>query len=120
MTSPSCNTPAAPLACRRARTLLHRNILANVLQSEAWLQPALRKPPIVDQLFVVCALPLYHIFALTICYLLAVRVGGVNLLIPNPRDIGGFIKELQKYQANWFPAVNTLYNALLQHRVREG
>jgi long-chain acyl-CoA synthetase len=96
-------------------TLLHRNILANVLQSEAWLQPALRKPPIVDQLFVVCALPLYHIFALTICYLLAVRVGGVNLLIPNPRDIGGFIKELQEYQANWFPAVNTLYNALLQH-----
>jgi len=99
----------------KGATLLHRNILANVLQSEAWLQPALRKPPIVDQLFVVCALPLYHIFALTICYLLAVRVGGVNLLIPNPRDIGGFIKELQKYQANWFPAVNTLYNALLQH-----
>jgi long-chain acyl-CoA synthetase len=99
----------------KGATLLHRNILANVLLSEAWLQPALRKPPIVDQVFVVCALPLYHIFALTICYLLAVRVGGVNLLIPNPRDIGGFIKELQKYQANLFPAVNTLHNALLQH-----
>ena len=99
----------------KGATLLHRNILANVLQNDAWLQPALRKPPIVDQLLVVCALPLYHIFALTACYLLAVRAGGVNLLIPNPRDIGGFIKELKKYQVNSFPAVNTLYNGLLQH-----
>jgi long-chain acyl-CoA synthetase len=99
----------------KGATLLHRNILANVLQNDAWLQPGLRKPPVVDQLFIVCALPLYHIFALTACYLLAVRVGGVNLLIPNPRDISGFIKELQKYQVNNFPAVNTLYNALLQH-----
>jgi long-chain acyl-CoA synthetase len=99
----------------KGATLLHRNILANVLQNDAWLQPALRKPPIVDQLFIVCALPLYHIFALTACFLLAVRAGGVNLLIPNPRDIGGFIKELQKYQVNSFPAVNTLYNALVQH-----
>jgi long-chain acyl-CoA synthetase len=99
----------------KGATLLHRNILANVLQNDAWLQPALRKPPIVDQLLIVCALPLYHIFALTACYLLAVRAGGVNLLIPNPRDIGGFVKELQKYQVNSFPAVNTLYNALLHH-----
>jgi len=99
----------------KGATLLHRNILANVLQNDAWLQPALRKPPVVDQLFIVCALPLYHIFALTACYLLAVRAGGVNLLIPNPRDIGGFVKELKKYQVNSFPAVNTLYNALLQH-----
>jgi long-chain acyl-CoA synthetase len=66
-------------------------------------------------LFIVCALPLYHIFALTACFLLGVRAGGVNLLIPNPRDIGGFIKELQKYQVNSFPAVNTLYNALVNH-----
>ncbi|MGO4715864.1 long-chain fatty acid--CoA ligase [Bradyrhizobium sp. 2TAF24] len=99
----------------KGATLLHRNIVANVLQNDAWLQPALRKPPVVDQLFIVCALPLYHIFALTACYLLAVRAGGVNLLIPNPRDIGGFIKELQKYEVHSFPAVNTLYNALLQH-----
>src|SRR5215813_7278361 len=70
-------------------------------------------PPHVDQLFVVCALPLYHIFALTACYLLAVRAGGCNLLIPNPRDMPGFVKELQKYQVNSFPAVNTLYNGLL-------
>jgi long-chain acyl-CoA synthetase len=95
--------------------LLHRNIVANVLQNDAWLQPALNAPPHVDQLLIVCALPLYHIFALTACFLLAVRSGGVNLLIPNPRDIPGFIKELMKYQVNSFPAVNTLYNALVNH-----
>src|ERR1700761_6556514 len=99
----------------KGASLLHRNILANVLQNDAWLQPAISKPPQVEQLLVVCALPLYHIFALTACYLLAVRAGGCNLLIPNPRDIAGFIKELQKYQVNSFPAVNTLYNGLLHH-----
>jgi long-chain acyl-CoA synthetase len=99
----------------KGATLLHRNILANVLQNDAWLQPAMAAPPHVDQLFIVCALPLYHIFALTACFLLAMRSGGVNLLIPNPRDIPGFIKELTKYQVNSFPAVNTLYNALLHH-----
>ncbi|TFV74546.1 long-chain fatty acid--CoA ligase [Bradyrhizobium frederickii] len=99
----------------KGATLLHRNIVANVLQNDAWLQPALAAPPHVDQLMIVCALPLYHIFALTACYLLAVRAGGCNLLIPNPRDIGGFIKELQKYQVNTFPAVNTLYNGLMHH-----
>jgi long-chain acyl-CoA synthetase len=93
--------------------LLHRNVVANVLQNDAWLQPALRKPPQVDQLLVVCALPLYHIFALTACFLLAVRAGGANLLIPNPRDLPGFVKELSKYQVNSFPGVNTLYNGLL-------
>ncbi|WKA28090.1 long-chain fatty acid--CoA ligase [Bradyrhizobium roseum] len=97
----------------KGATLLHRNILANVLQNDAWLQPALKKPPHVEQLFIVCALPLYHIFALTACFLLAMRAGGVNLLIPNPRDMQGFIKELMKYQVNSFPAVNTLYNGLL-------
>ncbi len=99
----------------KGATLLHRNILANVLQNDAWLQPALHKPPVVDQILIVCALPLYHIFALTACFLLAVRAGGANLLIPNPRDIPGFIKELQKYQVNSFPAVNTLYNALVHN-----
>jgi long-chain acyl-CoA synthetase len=99
----------------KGATLLHRNVVANVLQNDAWLQPALSTEPHVDQLLVVCALPLYHIFALTACYLLAVRAGGTNLLIPNPRDIGGFIKELMKYQVNAFPAVNTLYNGLMHH-----
>jgi long-chain acyl-CoA synthetase len=97
----------------KGATLLHRNILANVLQNDAWLQPALAQPPHVDQLLIVCALPLYHIFALTACFLLAVRAGGTNLLIPNPRDMAGFVKELMKYQINFFPAVNTLYNGLL-------
>jgi long-chain acyl-CoA synthetase len=97
----------------KGATLLHRNIVANVLQNDAWLQPALKKEPHVEQLLIVCALPLYHIFALTACFLLAVRAGGTNLLIPNPRDIPGFIKELKKYKVNSFPAVNTLYNALL-------
>src|SRR6476469_7850389 len=97
----------------KGATLLHKNILANVLQNDAWLQPALKKPPIVDQMIIVCALPLYHIFALTACYLLGVRAGGTNLLIPNPRDMAGFVKELGKYQVSFFPAVNTLYNGLL-------
>src|SRR6266571_8012462 len=99
----------------KGATLLHRNILANVLQNDAWLQPALKKPPQVDQLLIVCALPLYHVFALTACFLLGMRAGGVNLLIPNPRDMAGFIKELMKYQVNSFPAVNTLYNGLMHH-----
>ncbi|WP_031336220.1 AMP-binding protein, partial [Rhodopseudomonas sp. B29] len=97
----------------KGATLLHRNIVANVLQNDAWLQPALAKPPHVDQLLIVCALPLYHIFALTACFLLAVRAGGCNLLIPNPRDMPGFVKELMKYQVNSFPAVKTLFNGLL-------
>jgi long-chain acyl-CoA synthetase len=97
----------------KGATLVHRNVLANVLQNDAWLQPALKKPPIVDNMIIVCALPLYHIFALTACYLLGVRSGGTNLLIPNPRDMAGFIKELGKYQVSFFPAVNTLYNGLL-------
>lgn len=99
----------------KGATLLHRNIVANVLQNDAWLQPAMAAPPHIDQLLIVCALPLYHIFALTACYLLAVRSGGCNLLIPNPRDIAGFVKELAKYQVNSFPAVNTLYNGLMHH-----
>jgi long-chain acyl-CoA synthetase len=97
----------------KGATLLHRNIVANVLQNDAWLQPALKKPPHIDQMIIVCALPLYHIFALTACFLLGMRAGGTNLLIPNPRDMAGFVKELMKYPVNFFPAVNTLYNGLL-------
>jgi long-chain acyl-CoA synthetase len=99
----------------KGATLLHRNVVANVLQNVAWLQPALSRPPKVDQLFIVTALPLYHIFALTACFLLGMRIGGVCLLIPNPRDIPGLIKELLKYKVHKFPAVNTLYNALLNN-----
>ena len=100
----------------KGATLLHRNIIANVLQSEAWMQPALnnpKKPKPPEQLNTVCALPLYHIFAFTICYLLVTRTGGHAILIPNPRDIPGTIKALKGYKLHMFPAVNTLYNALV-------
>ncbi|MGZ8304956.1 MAG: long-chain-fatty-acid--CoA ligase [Telluria sp.] len=99
----------------KGATLTHRNVIANVLQTEVWAQPALQKPPVVEQMTIVCALPLYHIFALTACAMWGIRVGALNILVPNPRDIGGFIKELSKYKFNMLPAVNTLYNALLNH-----
>jgi long-chain acyl-CoA synthetase len=95
--------------------LLHRNIVANVLQSEAWYQPALKKLHAGEQITVVTALPLYHIFALTACAMLSARIGGHCLLIPNPRDIPGFVKELQKTKVHVFPAVNTLFNGLLHN-----
>jgi long-chain acyl-CoA synthetase len=95
--------------------LLHRNLVANVLQVEAWNRPLLDVPPKTDRLIIVTALPLYHVFALTACFLFGMRLGGCCLLIPNPRDISGLIKELAKYKVNCFPAVNTLYNALLHH-----
>lgn len=95
--------------------LSHRNVIANLMQNEAWLQPAIDKPPKVEALTFVCALPLYHIFALTVCCLMGTRLGGLNILIPNPRDIPGLVKELAKYKFNMLPAVNTLYNALLNN-----
>jgi long-chain acyl-CoA synthetase len=99
----------------KGATLTHRNVIANILQTEAWSQPSVTRPPIVDHLTIVCALPLYHIFALTVCALWGMRVGALNILIPNPRDIPGFIRELGKYRFNILPAVNTLYNALANH-----
>jgi long-chain acyl-CoA synthetase len=95
----------------KGATLLHRNVVANILQCEAWFKPELAKLG-TDQLTNVCALPLYHIFALTACYMLGARLGSLNILIANPRDIPGFIKALKPYKVNQFPAVNTLYNAL--------
>ncbi|MFC5477947.1 long-chain-fatty-acid--CoA ligase [Massilia suwonensis] len=99
----------------KGATLTHRNVIANVLQAEAWAEPANSQPPHVEFPTIVCALPLYHIFALTACAMWGMRVGALNILIPNPRDIPGFIKELQKYQITTLPAVNTLYNALANH-----
>ncbi|WP_438394441.1 long-chain fatty acid--CoA ligase [Caballeronia sp. DA-9] len=95
--------------------LLHRNLIANVLQSEVWLEPGRRNRPDIDQFVSVVALPLYHIFALTVCGFLTIRTGGLGVLIPNPRDIPGTIKELKGFAINTFPAVNTLYNALLNN-----
>jgi long-chain acyl-CoA synthetase len=99
----------------KGATLTHRNVVANVLQSEAWSQPGLNKGALEGQPTVVTALPLYHIFALTVCALLGMHMGARCLLIPNPRDIPGFIKVLRKYRFHMFPAVNTLYNGLLNH-----
>jgi long-chain acyl-CoA synthetase len=99
----------------KGATLTHRNIVANVLQSAAWHQPALALRDDVDQVINVVALPLYHVFALTVCALLTLRTGGLGILIPNPRDIGGMIDALKGYAINTLPAVNTLYNALLNH-----
>jgi len=95
----------------KGATLLHRNVVANIMQCEAWFKPMLQK--VGDrQLTVVCALPLYHIFALTICALMGAHFGAMNLLIPNPRDLHGFIRTLRKHRVNMFPAVNTLFNSL--------
>jgi long-chain acyl-CoA synthetase len=95
--------------------LLHRNLVANVLQVEAWHTPLLAAPPPVERATILTALPLYHIFALTACFLFGARAGACCLLIPNPRDIPSLIKVLVRNQVNALPAVNTLFNALLHH-----
>ena len=99
----------------KGATLLHRNIIANMLQSEAWYQPALSKLKPGEAPITITALPLYHIFALTVCAMMSMRIGGQCVLIPNPRDIPGFVKELQKFKFHVFPAVNTLFNGLLNN-----
>jgi long-chain acyl-CoA synthetase len=98
----------------KGAVLLHRNILANILQIESWLEPALKNRQ--QQLVFLCALPMTHIFALTACGLLGMRKGAQLLLVANPRDITGFIKLLMKHpDINIFPGVNTLFHALI-HR----
>jgi len=99
----------------KGAVLLHRNLIANVLQSEAWNQPVMHDLPANQQPTSVCALPLYHIFAFTIGMMLSMRMGGKLLLIPNPRDIAAVLKELQKHTIHSFPAVNTLFNGLANH-----
>ena len=95
--------------------LTHGNIVANVLQADSWFNVVLVDHPSDQQLIMLCALPLYHIFALTTCALMGLRLGAANLLIPNPRDMPGFVKTLRKYKVDLFPAVNTLYNGLLNN-----
>lgn len=99
----------------KGAVLSHRNMIANALQNDAWAQPALQKEPKIEAMSIVCALPLYHIFALTVCMVMGTRWGAMNILIPNPRDIPGFVKELAKHEFNVLPGVNTLYNALLNN-----
>jgi long-chain acyl-CoA synthetase len=99
----------------KGAVLLHRNLVANVLQSEAWNRPALEHLPAGEQVHVVCALPLYHIFGFTCCLMLGIHMGACNILIPNPRDIGALLKELSQHRFHSFPAVNTLFNAIAHH-----
>ena len=99
----------------KGAVLLHSNVIANVLQSEAWNQPAMKKVPAEEQLTTVCALPLYHIFAFTVGMMLSMRTGGKLILIPNPRDFPAVLKELSKHTIHSFPAVNTLFNGLANH-----
>ncbi len=99
----------------KGAVLLHRNVIANVLQSEAWNGPAMASLPSGVQPVYVCALPLYHIFAFTVNMMLGLRTGGKNILIPNPRDLPAVLKELSKHQIHSFPAVNTLFNGLANH-----
>jgi long-chain acyl-CoA synthetase len=99
----------------KGAVLLHRNLVANVLQSEAWNQPALKQVPPGEQVVTVCALPLYHIFAFNINMMLGLRMGACNILIPNPRDLPATLKELSRHRFHSFPAVNTLFSALAHH-----
>ena len=90
----------------KGATLLHHTIVANLLASEAWMQPGLKRKPLAGQITIVCALPLYHVFAFITCGLLGMRTGALNILIPNPRDIAGVALGYRRQLA--------LYRALLQ------
>ncbi|WP_027994778.1 long-chain-fatty-acid--CoA ligase [Simplicispira psychrophila] len=99
----------------KGAVLLHRNILANVLQAEAWNAPVMQSVPADQQPTSICALPLYHIFAFTVNMMLSMRTGGKTILIPNPRDLPAVLKELSRHTFHSFPAVNTLFNGLANH-----
>ena len=99
----------------KGAVLVHRNLIANVLQSEAWNDPMMKRVPAGEQPTSVCALPLYHIFAFTVNMMLSLRTGGKVILIPNPRDLPAVLKELSKHSFHSFPAVNTLFNGLANH-----
>jgi long-chain acyl-CoA synthetase len=95
--------------------LLHRNVLANVEQNGLWVRDAYRVKAKPDDLTYLCALPLYHIFALTINALMGMHQGANNIMIPNPRDIPALVKEMRKHPIHVFPGLNTLFNALLNN-----
>jgi len=99
----------------KGAVLLHRNVVANVLQSEAWNEPVMKLVPANEQPTSVCAIPLYHIFAFTVGMMLSMRTGGKLILLPNARDFAAVLKELSKHRIHSFPAVNTLFNALANH-----
>ncbi len=92
--------------------LTHRNLVANMMQVDALFQTAFKDDA---QQTILCALPLYHIFAFMVCAMFGMHRGALNVLIPNPRDLPGLIKELDTYKPSFFPAVNTLFNALVNN-----
>ncbi|MCK5931618.1 MAG: AMP-binding protein [Fulvimarina manganoxydans] len=99
----------------KGATLTHGNVVANVIQSEYWYKPALGQVESDEQPVFVCALPLYHIFGFTVGMMLAMRTGGANILIPNPRDIPALLKAIKGRRFHSFPAVNTLFTAIARH-----
>ncbi len=99
----------------KGAVLLNRNLVANILQCEAWYQPALKRIPQGEQILTVCALPIYHIFGFNTNVMLSMRMGGCNLLIPNPRDLPAMFKALSREKFHSFPAVNTLFMAMANH-----
>ncbi len=99
----------------KGAVLQHRNVVANALQSEVWNAPVIKTIPAGEQYTSVCALPLYHIFAFTVNMMLTLRMGGKTILIPNPRDMPAVLKELSQHTFHSFPAVNTLFNGLVNH-----
>ena len=99
----------------KGAVLLHRNLVANVLQNEAWGAPLMGTIPRGEQATIVCALPLYHIFAFTYCMMQSMRLGGKLILIANPRDLPTMFQELSKHRIHLMPAVNTLFNGMVNH-----
>jgi len=99
----------------KGAVLMHSNIVANVTQMRLWVEVGFRKKGRPDNLTFICALPLYHIFGLTVNAMISMELGGNNVLIPNPRDIPAFVKELQKVPIHVFPGLNTLFNGLLNN-----
>lgn len=97
--------------------LTHRNLIANVEMNAAWLAPMLKE---IEVPVFITPLPLYHVYALTVNALAALKSGGMNVLITNPRDLNAFINDLKKYKFNIFPGLNTLFNGLINHpRIKE-
>lgn len=99
----------------KGAVLLNRNVLANVAQNAIWVESAFTEKPKPDRMIYICALPLYHIYALTVNAIMGMQQGAQNILIPNPRDLPAFVKELRKYNINVFPGLNTLFNGLLNN-----
>ncbi len=99
----------------KGATLTHSNIMSNMAQNRLWLSPVTDARGVPDDMVFICALPLYHIFALTVCMMQGMELGASNLLIPNPRDMPGFVKELQTSKMHFFPGLNTLFNGLMNN-----